>query len=115
MAGTAVGRLTNGRGAEADKLVATRVGRLSDRSVNVHVYLPRPPDGPECGGPGAVVRRQRGRPGRDEDEEPGSRILLRDGRVDRGRIEPSWGGDRPDGSGDPDRLAVHDGRHGRQR
>src|SRR2546426_4506997 len=116
MMGTAVGPRTNTpRKEEAEKFVATRVAGLVDHSIDVRVYLPHPACGPERVGAGGTFRRQRGRAGRDEDEESDSRILLWNRCVDGGRIEPSWGGDGPDGSGDPDRFAVYDGRHGRQR
>src|SRR3989475_771752 len=97
------------------EIVATRVAGLVDHSIDVRVYLPRPPCGSGRVGAGGTLRRQRGRAGRDEDEESDSRILLRRRCVDGGRIEPSWGGKCPDGSGDPNRLAVYNGRHGRQR
>src|SRR5881397_3489851 len=109
MVRTAVGRTTNKPRRGGEQLVATRVAGLVDHCIDVCVHVPRPSCDPERVGAGGAVRRQRGCAGRDEDEESDSRVLLRDGRVDRGRIEPSWGGNRPDESRDTRGVAVHDG------
>src|SRR2546427_4934855 len=113
--GTAVGRMTSTPRRGGGKVVATRVDSRADCIVDVRVHLPRSPGSRERVCAGRTLRHQRGCAGRDEDEESDSRILLRDGRVDGGRIEPSWGGIRPVESGDAGSVAVRDGRHGCQR